>query len=245
MFHKIARALGYSYKDLRFFHPTAAAMERLNSHKYLWDEPTEELPEQESSMSTTEVITRVPRVGERVECHSADIGDAGLKMLPGTMGIVTEVEYVASEQDYRFIVMVEGEYGKRDAADGGWGILASYGKHGDDYYNGMDTLDAFWSIFQSREPYGGKRKYMRWAVVHGTEDEPQWSAPFRQGRFTYATYEEALQSIADMVANSAESTLRQVFGEGYGTWRPALYEVYSEDNQDPKGLITDTIGMEA
>ena len=48
-----------------------------------------------------------------------------------------------------------------------------------------------------------------------------------------------------MVANSAESTLRQVFGEGYGTWRPALYEVYSEDNQDPKGLITDTIGMEA
>ena len=37
-FHTLAQKEGYSYKDIRMFHPTAAAMEILAEHEYLWDE---------------------------------------------------------------------------------------------------------------------------------------------------------------------------------------------------------------
>jgi hypothetical protein len=194
-------------------------------------------------MSKTETITRIPKVGERVEVYREDEGDAGLKMIVGTQAVITKVEYNEGYDDYTIAVDILGNFGREDACHGGWEILAEYGKNFSDYYDGKTTLQAFWSVFQvanSRD----KARHMRWAKVHGDKGSPEWSAPFRQGRYTFDTYDECLQAIADMKANSSEDTLRQLFGDDLDNMRPALFEVYSADNHDPCGLITDTIGME-
>lgn len=195
-------------------------------------------------MSKTEIITRVPRVGERVEVHREDWGDAGHQLIVGTQAVVTKAEYVEEWGDFEFEVQITGKFGLSGASDsGGWGILAEYGVKGSDYYNGKSTLDAFWSVFQSLD-MEGKRRYMRWGIAKGPKGEPKWSDPARQGRYTYDSYDECKQVIEDMVKNSSEDTLRQIHGDDFGTWRPALWEVWSESNHDPRGVITDTLGMD-
>ena len=41
MFHELAYFCGYTYNDIRRFHSTAAAMEILALHKYIWEDETD------------------------------------------------------------------------------------------------------------------------------------------------------------------------------------------------------------
>lgn len=191
-------------------------------------------------MSKTETIIRIPKVGERVEAHTEDRGDAGFHLPTGARGVINKVEFDEQYNDYSITVNIEG-FGSEHTDDGGWSILAEYGVNGNDYYDGKSSLEAFWSIFQTLD---NKQKHLRWAIIHGSKHFPQWTAPFRQGRYTFETFEECQQGISDMVANTSENTLRQVYSdEGFATWRPALYEVYSDENRDPKSLIFDTANI--
>jgi len=101
------------------------------------------------SMSKSTVIIRFPRVGERVEVHTADSGDAGLELIVGAQGVVTKVEKDERYGDWTFEVRIDGK--GSEECDGGWGILAEYGVKFSDYFDGKNTLEAFWSFFESRD----------------------------------------------------------------------------------------------
>tara|TARA_B100001778_G_scaffold334952_2_gene349487 strand:- start:12866 stop:13417 length:552 start_codon:yes stop_codon:yes gene_type:complete len=86
---------------------------------------------------------------------------------------------------------------------------------------------------------------IRWAVMHGPSDELRWTAPFRQGRFTYESQAECEQSIRDMVANSSADTLRQVHGDdAKGTYRAVAWYCYP-GHFDPFQMVPNTELAEA
>lgn len=91
-------------------------------------------------------ITRLPVVGERIEVHTGDHGDAGLELIVGAQGVVTKVEKDERYGDWTFEVSIEGK--GSEECDGGWSILAEYGVKSSDYFDGKNTLDAFWSFFE-------------------------------------------------------------------------------------------------
>lgn len=72
-----------------------------------------------------------------------------------------------------------------------------------------------------------KEKVIRWVIVHGPKDNPIWSAPARQGRYTYESEQACRDNIEEMVKSTPESTLQQVHGVGtIGTYRPAAWYCY-------------------
>lgn len=103
------------------------------------------------SKDTAKNSVRLPRIGERVEVHTEDRGDAGLKVIVGTKAVVTKVEFDEKYQDYTFEVEVVGEHGREWVENGCWGIIAEYGNAFSDYYEGRTTTEAFWSVFRSLE----------------------------------------------------------------------------------------------
>lgn len=85
-----------------------------------------------------------PQVGQIVKITREDQGDAGYRLLSGARAKVAHCEYVPEYDDYDITIKIIGEHGLAEAADGGWGWLASYGRHGDDYFDGLTCVEHFW-----------------------------------------------------------------------------------------------------